>query len=231
MEENLDLISKGQRLWYDLCGECNDQIDKLILILEQQSHSKIEYKLDDNHSVIIGKHGLVLRCIEKQDGKDVISFKPVKKNILIEKLEKGDYNLSDIIDNKVITAREYVLGIFNDHDVILRKGKFGMYVTWGKNSKNLKDLGNRPIESITLEDVQPFLKEETELGSKYVREISSNLSIRRSAKGDYIFFKTEKMKKPQFFNIDAFINETNEDYKICNITILKSWIKEKYNVY
>lgn len=231
MEESLDFISKGQKVWYDLCGECNMQIDKLIQILEEHTQSKFEYKFDECHSLVVGKHGLVLRCIEKQDGKNIIQFKPVKKDMDFEKLEKGEYKLEDIIDNKVISQREYILGVFNNQDVILRKGKFGMYVTWGKNSKNLKEFGNRPIESITLEDVQPFLKEETEHGSKYVREISQNLSIRRSTKGDYIFFKTDKMKKPQFFNIDAFINETKEDYKICDITILKSWIKEKYNVY
>jgi DNA topoisomerase-1 len=231
MEDNLDLISKGNMVWHSLCGECNTQIDKLIHDLEEKSQNKYEYKFDDNHSVIIGKHGLVLRCIEKHDNKDVVTFKPVKNDINIEKMEKGEYILDDIIDNKTPSQREYILGKFNEDDVILRKGKFGIYLIWGKNSKTLKEFGNRPIESITLEDVQPFLKEETELGSKYVREISPNLSIRRSAKGNYIFFKTEKMKKPQFFNIETFTNETKEDYKICDINILKSWIKEKYNIY
>ena len=42
--------------------------------------------------------------------------------------------------------------------------------------------------------------------------------------------KTAKMKKPQFYDIKSFIHETNEDYKICNINILKSWIEEKYNI-
>ena len=28
----------------------------------------------------------------------------------------------------------------------------------------------------------------------------------------------------------GFTNETKEDYKICNITILKSWISEKYSL-
>ena len=38
------------------------------------------------------------------------------------------------------------------------------------------------------------------------------------------------MKKPSFHDIKGFMIETKEYYKICDITILKSWITEKYNI-
>jgi hypothetical protein len=38
------------------------------------------------------------------------------------------------------------------------------------------------------------------------------------------------MKKPAFYDIKPFAPETSEDYKICDIVILKSWIQEKYNI-
>ena len=38
------------------------------------------------------------------------------------------------------------------------------------------------------------------------------------------------MKKPTFHDIKCFGIETGDDYKICDITILKSWINEKYNI-
>ena len=56
------------------------------------------------------------------------------------------------------------------------------------------------------------------------------MSIRKGPKGDYLFYKMPKMKKPQFYDIKGFLSETSEDYKICDITILKSWISEKYNI-
>jgi hypothetical protein len=65
-----------------------------------------------------------------------------------------------------------------------------------------------------------------EEGSNLIREINSAMSIRKGPKGDYLFYKTPKMKKPQFYDIKGF----DEDYKICDITILKSWITEKYNI-
>jgi DNA topoisomerase-1 len=97
---------------------------------------------------------------------------------------------------------------------------------WGENSKTLKELGNRPIESVTFDEVKKYLEE----GSNIIREITPHLSIRKGAKGDYIFYKTVKMKKPKFFDVKGFYNESKEDYKICNDTILKAWIKGKYDI-
>jgi hypothetical protein len=62
-----------------------------------------------------------------------------------------------------------------------------------------------------------------------LRKISNNISIRKSVRGNYIFFKTDKMKKPQFFEIKSFLSETNLDYKTCDINVLKSWIDKKIN--
>jgi hypothetical protein len=38
------------------------------------------------------------------------------------------------------------------------------------------------------------------------------------------------MKKPKFFDLKNFNSDVKEDYKICDITILKSWLKEKYDI-
>ena len=107
--------------------------------------------------------------------------------------------------------------------MIIKKGKFGLYVTWGENSKTLKQFGNRPLENITFEEIKPILEE----GSNLVREINTNISIRKSKKGDYVFFKTDKMKKPKFFDLKNF----EEDYKSCELSTIKSWLKEKYEIY
>ena len=169
MENDLDKISKGEKIWYDLCRDCNSQVNYLLTELGEEINDK--------------------------------------KGLLTN-------------DKKTTTN---VLGKYEGKDVILKKGKFGLYVTWGENSKTLKELGNRPIESITFEEIEKYLEE----GSNIVREISDNITIRKGKKGDYIFFKTSKMKKPQFFSLSGFV----EDYKLCEIGDLKDWIKETHNVY
>jgi DNA topoisomerase-1 len=224
MEEDLDKIAKGEKLWVDLCDSCNKQIDTLVDGLKDET--KFEIKIDDNNTYIIGKYGPVIKNVEEVDGKEEINFKPIRKDVDIKLLEKGTFTVEDIIDTNKTVKSQYILGQHNGKDVILRKGKFGLYISWGDNSKNLKELGNRPIENITFDEVKKYLEE----GSNLIREINNNISIRKGPKGDYLFYKTPKMKKPEFKEIKTFLTETNKDYKICDLNILKSWVSEKYNL-
>jgi DNA topoisomerase-1 len=224
MEDSLDKISKGNALWSDICTTCNKQIDNLIDSLGIET--KMEYKIDDNNTYLVGKYGPVIKYTEEVDGKEEIKFKHIKKDVDIKLLEKGHYTLEDIVDTNKTAKSQYILGQHEGKDVILKKGKFGLYISWDKNSKTLKELGNRPIENITFDEVKKYLEE----GSNIIREINSNTTIRKGPKGDYLFYKSPKMKKPQFFDIKGFVTETNEDYKICPVSILKSWISEKYKI-
>ena len=221
MEDDLDKISQGRKIWYELCKDCNIQISILINNLKDEPKSKLEIKIDENNSYVIGKYGPVIKSNSIVDGKDVVIFNKVIKDIDIHKLENGEYQLEDIIDINHKRS-EYNLGKYKEHDVILKKGKFGLYISWDKNSKTLKELGNQPIESITFKDIEKYLDE----GSNIIREISDNITIRKSEKGEYIFYKTIKMKKPVFYNFKGF----EEDYKNCDINILRNWLKETHKI-
>jgi DNA topoisomerase-1 len=224
MEDSLDKIAKGELIWFEVCSSCNKELNELVDGVKNET--KIEFQIDENNTYMIGKYGPVVKCVEEKDGKEEVTFKPIKKDIDISKLENGEYELNEIINTEKTPKSQFILGQYEGKDIILRKGKFGLYITWGDNSRNLKELGNRPIENITFQEVKDIL----EKGSNIIREINSCASIRKGPKGDYLFYKTSKMKKPQFYDIKNFIGETSEDYKICDITILKSWIEEKYNI-
>jgi DNA topoisomerase-1 len=230
MEEELDNISKGTHVWTELCKTCNDKLDSIITHVKETQKSKFEIKIDETHVYTIAKYGPVIKCVEKVDGKKTTTYKSIKKNMEIDmnKLENGGYTLEDLVENDSekqakTAANQINLGKYEDSDIILKKGKFGLYVTCGELSKTLKQFGNRPIESIQLDEVIPLLEE----GSNMVREVSPNISIRKSKKGDYIFFKTPKMKKPKFFALKGF----EEDYKTCDMDVLKSWLKEKHDIF
>jgi DNA topoisomerase-1 len=230
MEEDLDNISKGNYVWTELCKRCNDKLDTIITNVKETQKSKFEIKIDETHVYTIAKYGPVIKCVEKVDGKKSTTYKSIRKDIEIDinKLENGGYKLEELIGNNIEKesnkqANQVNLGKYEDSDVILKKGKFGLYVTCGELSKTLKQFGNRPIESIQLDEVIPLLEE----GSNMVREVSQNISIRKSKKGDYIFFKTPKMKKPKFFTLAKF----EEDYKTCDMDVLKSWLKDKHDIY
>ena len=228
MEEILDKIAKGTYNWIDICDSCNQQVDEMVNGLQKET--KMEYKIDDRHTYIIGKYGPVLKCVTNDsENQSTIVFKPLIKDIDMSKLEKGEYNAEDLIDTKSLTQKNQKnLGKYEDKDVIVKKGKFGLYAVWGTTNKSLKELGNRPIENITLFEITKFLTME----SGIVREVSKNITIRKGAKGDYIFYKTSRMKKPQFFSILGCKDELEEPiyYKTCKIDVLKLWIHDKYNI-
>jgi DNA topoisomerase-1 len=59
-----------------------------------------------------------------------------------------------------------------------------------------------------------------------IREITSFISIRKSKRGDYIYFKPPKIKKPKFFSLDAF----SGDYLTATDIELRKWIKAEHGV-
>ena len=231
MEEDLDRVSKGELLWANVCRSCLDTVDASAK--ELKNEKKHEIKIDDTHSYIIGKYGPVIRCVDgfDENGKEKIIFKTIKPGIDITKLENGEYALSDLIatDTK---KEDHVLGKYQGHDLVIKKGKYGLYLTWGECTKSLSSFGNRPLENVTYDEVLKLLMKDEEdgkinkKGSSIVREITSNISIRNGSYGDYIFFKTPKMKKPVFYKLHGF----KGDYKNCNIDILKNWIIDEYKI-
>ena len=82
-------------------------------------------------------------------------------------------------------------------------------------------LGNRPIDNIKWSEVLLELEKERKPTSlQPIRKINENASIRNGQYGDYIFYKTEKMKTPKFIKLQGF----KGDYKICPISLLENWI-------
>lgn len=225
MEDDLDKISKGEAVWTDLCRTCLNEMSELCELLKTEK--KQEYAIDDHHTYMIGKFGPVIKSTN-EDGS--IGFKSVRDDLDLNKLKRGEYTIDDILLTKTMT--EHVLGKFQGHDLILKKGKFGLYVTYNDNKKSLSCFGNRPIENIKYQDVLEILMKDVENTNttknvaNIVRKINDSMSIRNGKYGDYIFYKTAKMKNPTFHKLQGFTG----DYKNGNIDLLKKWINETYKI-
>jgi len=247
MEDNLDRICKGDMIWHQVCDMCQQEINTSCEKLADEK--KCEIKIDDTHYYIIGKHGPVIKCIEepltttstiKTGKKNNVSFLPVKEGIDIKKLERGEYTLQEII--APAKQGQIHLGTYKMEPLFLKKGKFGLYVTWGQNSKSLSCFGNRPMENVTLDDVLTILEPaeqdtntntntntnttHTSSSSGIIRFITKDISIRQGKYGDYVFYKTSKMSKPLFLKLDKF----EGDYKTCTIKIFLEWLKAEHNI-
>jgi DNA topoisomerase-1 len=225
MEDELDLIASGEKKWTSLCKSCNDDLNKVTHDLKDAK--KLSFQIDDQHSLIIGKYGPVIKCVAPNDSKNV-KFLKVRKDLDIKQLENNlNIQLADIIDPSENMGS---IGKYRGVDLFIKKGKYGLYAQWGQEKVALKEFGNRPIDNITYLEVLKVLDRDTVLDPTkpvgLVRELTPNLNIRSGKYGDYIFYKKPRSKNPQFLKLNGF----NDDYKKCNKELILNWIRQTYNI-
>ena len=182
MEMRLDDIAAaanggGDNSKHDLkivCDECVGEIEECINKIKKIKKDETQYRIDDHHIFIIGKHGPVVMYSEKpfptseEDGccynkylnaginseeNESIIFKKVKPGLIFDDLKMGKYaNLSDILVED--SSLERGVGTYGGFSVTLKNGRFGKYVVWGKNGENRKSFKcNKNISDISLEEV------------------------------------------------------------------------------
>ena len=213
MEDTLDVIAEGKHIWYKLCESCYKEL--YIKANELKSEAKKEIRIDDKHVYMIAKYGPVIKCTDGED----ISFKKVRKDIDYEKLTNGEYKLDELIDGSNDTGK--YLGIYKDEKIFLKRGKFGLYVTWGDNKKSLTYM-KKEEHNITYNDVIQFIENPTNI----IRNINEQLSIRNGKYGNYIYYKTQSMKKPKFLSLQGFKDKIEEAVE----EDLLTWIENKYEI-
>lgn len=233
MEDNLDFISRGEQQLNTLCLTCFNNLSEKIN--ELTDIKKFSLEIDDNHTLIIGKHGPVVKCCKNDKGN--VCFLSVKKNLDIESLkrkDKAEISLEDIIEIPDKNTESGSIGKYKGQELFIKKGKYGIYAQWGKETRSLKEqFSNMPIEQINYIDILRFLDKDTVLDHSkpvgLVRELKPYLSIRTGKFGDYIFYKkpySKKTQKPEFLKLNGF----NGDYKKCDKELLINWINQTYNI-
>ena len=226
MEDELDNIANGKKEWSRLCDTCNTCLTQLTS--QVQDIKKFNIVIDEEHTLIIGKYGPVVKFVDKKDKKN-ISFLRVKQDLDLNQLKKmPQVTLEDVID--VNNCDKNAIGKYKGQDLFIKKGKYGVYAKWGNETKSLnEDFSLIPIEKIEYLNVLKFLEKDNLLDpSKPVgllREITEHISIRTGKFGDYIFYKKPRMKKPEFLKLNGF----NSDYKKCEKELIINWIKQTYN--
>ena len=167
-----------------LCDECVGEIEECISKIKKTKKDETQYRIDDHHIFIIGKHGPVVMYSEKpfptnekedcydccdkflnaginSEENESIIFKKVKPGLILDDLKKGKYtNLSDIIVED--SSLERVVGTYGGFSVTLKNGRFGMYVVWGKNGENRKSFKcGKNISDISLEEVIRYIENDS----------------------------------------------------------------------
>lgn len=203
MEIELDSIAKGDSVWHNTCRTCLNDIQECSKDLGDEDKQIIP--IDDNHVYMIGKYGPVIKC----GSGDKTSFLTVKKDIDINKLKNNEYTLEDIVENRGSSSSDKSIGKYKGEEVILKKGKFGNYITWGKENKKSLNGFAKDLDEITMDDLIPIIENKVTLNTSIVRNINSDISIRNGKFGHYIFYKTHLMTKPKFIKLAGFKGNYN----------------------
>jgi len=196
MEAQLDyLVEHPDIPWYNVVQQCEEVIQTCLKPIVSKMR-KI-YPIDEQHELIFGKNGAVIRV---KDTKQYKSVDP-KYEIDFEKLEKGEIPLGDLLELPTDCLGTY------EHELLhIKKGPYGAYVTWGENKASIEKLVNSktPLSSITLDMVINHLhKKESQTNSSILRVYNESISLRKGKgkRGNYLFYKTDSMNEPKFINI------------------------------
>jgi DNA topoisomerase-1 len=90
---------------------------------------------------------------------------------------------------------------------------------------SLKDI-KKPFDQIVLADVLPVIEADLAPSRTILRRLTPDLSIRNGKFGPYIFYKTEKMAKPRFYDLRNFEN----GFGVCEKEELIEWIRKTYKI-
>ena len=252
MEDDLDKIAKGDILYTETCMFCLHNVKQLTAALKDKNIQKDTVTIDESHVYMVGSRGPVIKHTTLDElGKKKIEYKSVKQDIDLAKLKRGEYELVDVVDeNGNIDMGGIKLGIYDGNEIILKRGKYGLYTVWGEQKKSLSGLfpKNKNPSSITYHEIVKIIENRSQVenmngggdndggggnvgGSKLlikgmVRKITDDISIRNGKYGDYIFYKTSEMKNPTFLKLKGF----TEDYKTCSISSIIEWIQKTYKI-
>lgn len=225
MEDSLDSIAKGGKIWHTLCRECYDEIGELSKDIKMRSKENI--KIDQNHTYMIGKYGPVIKCVSGSK----TTFKGVREDLDIDKLRNGEYKLEDIVVEP--GGENEVLGMYKDKEVLLKSGKYGKYINWEKINVSVSQLEEGEI---TIEDAVTLIKEKMDGAAEgkppsIIRTINDRATVRRGKYGDYIFYKKPEWKKPKFIKLVEFVKTNGKNsYLSCDIHVVKTWLKDKHKL-
>ena len=210
MEKTLDIISIGKKIWYELCDECYKQLNKLTKTIKNERQT---IKIDENHTYMIAKYGPVIKYSKEGETK----FLGIKDNIDIQLLREGKYELKDILkENKTFSGKN--LGNFKNSCVILKKGKYGLYIQWNDNNYSINHI-KKNENSIKLDDVLDVLLGKKSSNPKIIKLVNEDISVRKGKYGPYLFYKTKSMSKPKFIKLKG------KDWKDAPTALFEKWVK------
>lgn len=231
MEDDLDdIISQSEDAVstvtpYEMCHQCETEIRTSKLPLERKMRKA--YDLNDECALVFGKNGAYIKYHDESKG--CLSLKP-NISIDFDKLETQSYTLEDLMEFSGDS-----LGIYKGYPLYIKKSKYGVYASWGENTKTLHlnslEEENKDLASLTYDDVVYLIEGKNEgvcTGKKsgIVRIINDVMSIRTGRYGAYVYYQKTSEETPKFLSLRKF----REGYLTCNVEVLLEFLRTIHKI-
>ena len=165
-------------------------------------------------------------------------YKPIKPDLIIDmkKVEKMEYSPDDLL---AVSGK--CIGVYQEEPVFLSSKASGMSVEWKQEHIPIPPIMDKSVDKIQLSDVIQFIMERienpvsqeeesssssevyTHKNPAIVRYVNSDISIRKGKWGHYIYYKTDTMKSPSFYDLKSF----RGGWKTCDVEELVNYIHKK----
>lgn len=182
MENELDEIAKGNKVWHTLVSEIYNRFHPTVLELKNTTEKKVwnnEKPLlcinpENNRNIYFynGKHGHVI-----QEGDDVPKYVSVPKKLI--------KNMDSTIAIELLRYPK-IIGKYKDSDIEINLGRFGYYIMFNNKSYSIEK------STITLEEAIQKIEDKK---NSIIKEFNKGISIRNGKYGPYIMKKTKSKTK------------------------------------
>lgn len=223
MENQLDLISSGEYQWQTVVEDCYNKI-KLAINNSPKKTIKDDYNtilgINPNNnktiSIYIGQYGPVLKELGHESNEKP-KFKSIK-----------DYDMKSIDLEKAIELLKYPykIGDYNDNDIILDSGKYGLYLKYNKQNYSYPDLNENDLD---ISNIIEYIKNKSN-SSKVLNQINEKTMILNGPYGPYIKSNNKNYKiyfDRNFTEEDKMEYINNLTLKDCNLIIKNQKQKQK----
>lgn len=227
MEEKLDEIANGKLVWHKVLKEFYDefhpQIEKISITtpLVNDKYTKLlgkHPKTGFDIYATMSKHGPVIKMITSNSKKP--QFAGIDEPLTIETI-----NLNDAL--KLLDYPKKI-GKLDDNDIILNKGRYGLYLTCGTCRCNVEG------DSITIEQAMQLINEKIEQtkinNNNTLASFSQGTKLYKVYKGPYgNYINVFDLKTKKKSNVSLPQNEDIDKLTLSRITdIISSNFKNKF---
>ena len=180
-----------------------------------QLGGKITYPIKDepNKRIVFHPYGVSIQIhsTNAETGEPDTTYVNVRPDLVFDMdvAKRGEYTFTELVESG--------LGNYDGDPIQIKRGKYGEYIQWGKNTLSLK---SGPSPPYTRTKIVEFIESKTggpmeEKGSRQTSlvepknkmillEIDEHTSVRNGKYGPYIFHQPPNKKTPDFHSLKGF---------------------------